>query len=162
MYIRQRKETYMSKRALTPHLIVRDADAAIAYYKKAFGAVELMRLEMPGSDKIMHAELQIGEFQIMLMDEMEGGPCVTQSPLKLGGTPLSLYLPVENVDEAFKKVVDAGAEVILPVTDMFWGDRYGVLRDPFGHEWALATHIRDVSLEEMRVAVKDCMAQPVS
>lgn len=132
--------------SVTPYLVVKGAAAALDYYTKAFGARELFR--MPGPDgRILHAELQIGDSRVMLSDEMPemGGT----SPKTLKGTSVSLYLYVENVDAVFKSAIAAGATAKMPVSDMFWGDRWGLLIDPFGHEWQVATHIEDLTPEEM-------------
>ena len=131
----------------TPYLILRDAARAIDFYKRAFGAKELVR--MPGPDgKIMHAEIQIGDSRFMLSEESpERG---SRSPLALNGTAVGIFLYLEDVDATYNQAVAAGAKKLMPVQDMFWGDRYGKLADPFGHEWALATHKEDVTPEEMR------------
>jgi uncharacterized glyoxalase superfamily protein PhnB len=132
---------------ITPSLALRDAARAIDFYKKAFGAEE--RLRMPGPDgKLMHAELRIGNSLIMLGEEMpEMG---VRSPEALGGTPVSFYLYIEDVDAFFNRAVAAGARPTMPLTDMFWGDRMGKLEDPFGHTWAPAQHTRDMTPEEMK------------
>ena len=133
---------------VTPYLTVRGADRAIEFYKKAFGAKELMRMPGLGGKSIMHAEIKIGDSRIFLSDEFpEMG---SRSPQSLGGTANSLHLYVEDVDAAFKKAIAAGAKVQMPVADMFWGDRYGKLIDPFGHEWGLATHKEDLTPREIR------------
>ncbi len=131
---------------VTPYLIVRNADRAIDFYKRAFGARELMR--MPGPDgKVMHAELKIGDSIVFLSDEFpERGH---HSPESLGGTGGSIFLYVRDVDAAFKRAIDAGARVVMPLADMFWGDRYGQLADPFGHEWGLGTHKEDLTPREI-------------
>jgi len=131
---------------VTPSLTIRDASRAIDFYKRAFGAQELMRMPGPGG-KIMHAEIRIGDSVLMLTDEFPemGG----KSPQALGGSPVYLFLYVENVDTVFKRAVDAGAQVKMPVADMFWGDRFGRLADPFGHEWGIATHKEDLTPEEI-------------
>jgi PhnB protein len=135
--------------SLTPHLICAGAAEAIEFYKKAFGAVELTRLAGP-QGKLMHAQIKIGDSTIMLGDEnLEHGMA---GPLALKGTPVSLYLYVENVDAAVERAVAAGATVVMPVADMFWGDRWGQVRDPYGHLWSVATHQRDLSVEEMMKA----------
>jgi PhnB protein len=132
---------------VTPHLVIRNAGRAIDFYKEAFGAKELFR--MPGPDgKIMHAEVKIGDSILMIGDEAPQYGC--KSPQHLNGTPVGIYLYVENVDDVFQRAVKAGAEAVMPVQDMFWGDRYGKLRDPFGHEWSVATHKRDLTPEEMQ------------
>ncbi len=132
---------------VTPYLIVNGAADAIDFYKKIYGATEIMR--MPGPDgKIGHAELKIGDSTIMLADEnLEMGH---KGPRTFGGSPVSLLLYVENVDRTVKNAVDAGSKLVRPVADQFYGDRTGGLVDPFGHEWYLATHIEDVSPEEMK------------
>lgn len=131
----------------TPYLIVKDAAGAIEFYKKAFGATELMR--MPGPDgKIGHAEIKIGDSPIMLADEVPG--MGFRSPESLGGSPISILLYVKDVDAVFSQAVAAGAKVQRPVADQFYGDRTGGLTDPFGHLWYVATHKEDVSPEEMK------------
>lgn len=131
---------------VTPYLIVQGAAEAIGFYAEALGAVERYRMPGPGGS-VMHAEMQIGDSVVMLSDENPQVGAV--SPQALGGTPASLLIYTEDVDAAFARAVDAGATATMPPTDMFWGDRYGRLRDPFGHDWALATHIEDVGPEEM-------------
>lgn len=131
---------------VSPYLVIRNAAKAIEFYQQAFAAEE--RFRMPGPDgKIMHAELQIGDSIVMLSDEFPemGAP----SPQTLNGTSVSIFLYVEDVDAVFKKAVDAGAKVLMPVADMFWGDRFGKLADPFGHQWQIATHTEDLTPEEM-------------
>jgi PhnB protein len=133
--------------SLTPSFVVQDAVRAIDFYQRAFGAAELGRMAMPGSDKIIHAELKIGDSVFFLSDEFPEMGAV--SPMTLGGTSSSLYLYVEDVDAAYQQAVEAGAIGKMPPTDMFWGDRMGKLVDPFGHEWGMATHREEVSAEEM-------------
>ena len=131
----------------TPYLIVKDAAHAIEFYKKAFGATELMR--MPGTGgKIGHAEIKIGDSPIMLADEVPG--MGFRSPESLGGSPISILLYVEDVDVVFSEALAAGAKVQRPVADQFYGDRTGGVTDPFGHVWYIATHKEDVSPEEMK------------
>lgn len=133
--------------AVTPYLAVKGAQEALDFYKRAFGARE--RLRMPGPDgKVVHAELQIADSIIMLGEECPEHGNV--SPQTLEGSPVGLALYVENVDEAFKRAISAGASVKEPVDNKFWGDRSGSLTDPFGHKWTLLTHIEDVSPEEMK------------
>jgi len=133
-------------RTVTPYLIIRDAARAIEFYVKAFGAKEVMRMPMPDG-KLAHAEIQIGDSMIMIADEnLEWG---ARSPETLSGTPVGIFLYVPDVDATFKQAVDAGATPTMPPSDMFWGDRYGKVKDPFGHEWSVGTHIEDVSPEEM-------------
>lgn len=136
----------------TPYLTVRGAAEAIEFYKKAFGAVEQARL--PGADgKLMHALIRIHGDAVMLVDEMPQWGAL--GPKALKGSPVTLHLYVEDVDAAVKRAVDAGAKVTMPVADMFWGDRYGKIEDPFGHHWSLATHKRDVSMDEARKAMAE-------
>lgn len=140
---------------VTPHLIVRGAAKAITYYAEAFGAEELYR--MPGPDgTVMHAELMIGDSRVMLAEESP--QMGSSSPQAIGGSPVCLMLYVKDVDASFARAGAAGCTVQMPPTDMFWGDRYGRLQDPFGHQWAMATHVEDVSPEEMakRMAASAC------
>jgi PhnB protein len=131
----------------TPYLILKDAARAIEFYKKAFGATELMRIADPGG-RIAHAEIKIGDSPIMLADELpEMG---RRGPQSLGGTPVGIMLYVEDVDARFKQAIGAGATETMAVQDQFYGDRSGGLTDPFGHTWWIATHKEDVSPEEMR------------
>jgi PhnB protein len=141
--------------AVTPGLTVRDAAKAIDFYKRAFGAVELYRMSAPGG-KIGHAEIKIGDSIIMLSDEF---PMGARSPQSAGGTTVTLHLYVQDVDAAFKQAVGAGAKADMPPTDMFWGDRYGQLTDPFGHSWGLATHVKDVSPEEMQKGADEAFSR---
>lgn len=139
---------------ITPHLVCAGAADAIDFYVKAFGAVEAARL--PGPDgKLMHGMVRIGDSALMLVDEnAEWGAL---GPKALGGTAVTIHLYVDNADAVFERAVAAGATAKMPVTEMFWGDRYGVLIDPFGHSWSVATHVRDATPEEMRAAMeKDC------
>lgn len=130
----------------TPYLIIQGAAAALDFYKKVFGATELMRMAQPDA-KIGHAEMRIGDSCIMLADEV---PQIGyRGPKSLGGTPVSLMLYVEDVDAVVARAVAAGAKLTQPVQDKFYGDRNGVLEDPFGHVWTIATHIEDVSPEEI-------------
>ena len=133
--------------SLTPYLIVKGAREAMAYYSKAFGATELVNMPGPGGS-VMHAEMQIGNARFMLADENpERG---SKSPKTLGGSAGSVMIYTEDVDATFKRAVDAGASAAMPVQDMFWGDRYGIVVDPFGHQWQIATHKEDVTPEEMQ------------
>jgi PhnB protein len=141
---------------VTPYIVCRDAASAIDFYKKAFGAKEKSRMSGPGG-KLMHAELRVGDSMVMLCDEMpEMG---TRSPLALGGSPASLFLYVKNVDTIAEKAAAAGATVVMPVQDMFWGDRYGKFKDPFGHEWQIATHKEDLTPKQMAKRAQAAMAQ---
>jgi PhnB protein len=140
---------------LTPYLTVRDAARAIDFYKQAFGAVEKGVMKGPDG-KVMHAELRIGDSIFMLADEFPEFGSVAP-PSKGSGTGLHIY--TEDVDSAFDRAVKAGGTVEMPVSDMFWGDRYGKLVDPFGHKWSIATHKRDMSMDEMKAAQQEFMSQ---
>jgi PhnB protein len=141
---------------VTAALTVSDAAAAIDFYKKALGAEEIMR--MPTADgKIGHAELKIGDSIIFLCDEFP--QMGVKSPQSLGGASGSIYLYVEDSDKAFKRAVDAGATSKMPMSDMFWGDRYGQVVDPFGHSWSLSTHVEDVEPGEMGRRAKEWAQQ---
>jgi uncharacterized glyoxalase superfamily protein PhnB len=132
---------------VTPGLALRGADAFVVFCKKAFGAKEIMRMPGPGGS-LMHAELLIGDSYLMVHDEMPG--MGNRSAAALGGTPVTLYIYVENCDAVFKKAVAAGATVAMPMEDMFWGDRMGQLKDPFGNTWGIASRIEDLSPREMK------------
>ncbi|GAB5100099.1 MULTISPECIES: VOC family protein [unclassified Caballeronia] len=137
-------------RSLTPHLTCAGAAEAIDFYVRAFNAVELGRL--PGPDgKLMHAMVKIGDSVLMLVDENPTFGML--GPKAIKGSPVTIHLYVEDVDATFTQAIDAGAEVTMPVAEMFWGDRYGRLVDPFGHQWSLASHVRDVSPEDMQKAM---------
>jgi PhnB protein len=133
--------------SITPYLVVKGGDEAIEFYKKAFGAEERGHMKSPDG-RTAHAELKIGDSIFMLSDEFP--EMKSLSPNSIGGSPLSLYVYVEDVDATFEKAISAGAKVLDPVTDQFWGDRHGRLKDPFGHQWNIATHIQDLSEEEMK------------
>ena len=141
---------------ITPNIVVRDARKAIDFYKKAFGAEEIMSMPGPGG-KIMHAEIRIGNSRVMLADDMPEFGC--KSPQALGGSPVSFYVYVENVDAAWKRAVDAGAKAGMPLSDMFWGDRTGKLEDPFGHSWNLAQHIKDLTPDQINKGQEEFMKQ---
>lgn len=143
-------------RTITPFIVVDNAAAAIDFYRRAFGAKEIYRMAAPGG-KIAHAELKIGDSMLMLSDEMPGSEL--KAPRALGGTPANIFLYLEDVDTVFKQAVAAGAKVDAPLADMFWGDRYGRLTDPFGHSWALATHKEDVAPQEMERRGREAMAK---
>jgi PhnB protein len=140
--------------SVSPHLTVDNAAAAIDFYVKAFDAVEYGRV--PGPDgKLVHAALQINGSMVMLNDdfpEMTDGKSMT--PTALGGTPVTIHLTVTDVDAKFQQAVDAGTTVVAALEDQFWGDRYGVVRDPFGHQWSLGQPVREVSMEEIEEAMK--------
>jgi PhnB protein len=139
-----------SMHSVTPHLICAGAADAIEFYKKAFHAEELSRLPGPRG-KLMHASVRIGDSTVMLTDEFpEWG---SFGPKSLKGSPVTIHLYVEDVDATVKRAVAAGAKITMAVDDMFWGDRYGRLEDPFGHYWSIATHVRDLSPEEIRAAM---------
>lgn len=142
---------------VTPHLICENAAAAIDFYQRAFGAQELSRLAGPNG-RIMHASIRIGDSVIMLNDEFPDWGAL--GPNALNGTPVTIHLYVEDADALFNRATQAGAKVKLPLTDMFWGDRYGQLEDPCGHRWSIATHVRDVTPEEMRAACEKMASGP--
>jgi len=136
--------------SLTPHLVCAGAADAIRFYEKAFNAVEVMRLPGPNG-RLMHASVRIGDSMLMLVDEMpEWGAF---GPKSLKGSPVTIHLCVDNVDATVAQAVAAGAKVTMPVADMFWGDRYGQLEDPFGHHWSVATHTRDMTAQEIQEAM---------
>jgi PhnB protein len=140
---------------VTPYLAVDDANAAIEWYGRAFGATE--RGRMPGPDgKIAHAEIQIGDSVIMLSDPFPQSSL--KPPKELGGSASGLFFYVEDVDSVVQDAVDAGGTITMPVEDQFWGDRYGKVTDPFGHEWQIATHVEDVEPEEMERRAAEAMA----
>jgi PhnB protein len=133
--------------SLTPYLVIKGAAAAIEFYKKAFGAVETVRMPGPGGE-IMHAEVKIGNSTLMLSDENHERGYL--APPSRGGNSSSVMLYTDDVDKVFKQAVAAGAKADMPPADMFWGDRMGNITDPFGHSWAIATHKEDVSPDEMQ------------
>lgn len=136
---------------VTPHLICRDAAAAIDFYKTAFGATEMMRLP-DGKGKLMHAAIGINGAMVMLMDEYpEHG---AKSPLAIGGSAVVLHMQVADVDAAYRKAIDAGAKPLMEPADQFWGDRYGSVVDPFGHSWALATTKQQLTPEQVMANYK--------
>jgi PhnB protein len=141
--------------SVTPALIVRRGSEAIDFYKRAYGAEELSRMDGPGG-AVMHAELRIGDSIIMLGEENEQWG--TKSPLSTNGLPVSLHIYVDDADAVFARAVKEGATVRYPLENTFWGDRYGKVTDPFGHEWGIGTHVRDVAPEEMKKAAEDWMA----
>jgi uncharacterized glyoxalase superfamily protein PhnB len=136
---------------VTPHLICAGAADAIEFYKKAFNAVEVGRLAGP-QGRLMHAMIRIEGSAVMLVDEMPEWGAL--GPKSLKGSPVTIHLYVEEVDAFVRRAVDAGAKITMPLDDMFWGDRYCKLEDPFGHHWSVATHKRDVSPEEMKQAMQ--------
>jgi PhnB protein len=138
---------------VTPTLTLDNAAEAIEFYKRAFGAQELGRAPAPDGERIWHAELQIGDSRLMLNDEFPDMSGCT-SPKSLGGSTIALHVYVENADAVYQQALDAGATVLMPIDDMFWGDRYGKVRDPFGHVWTIGTHKADMSEEDQRRAVE--------
>ena len=142
-------------RSVAPYLAVDGAERAIAFYEQAFGAKERGRMQSPDG-KIAHAELQIGDSVVMLSDPFPG--FATKTPTELGGTTASVMLYVENVDAVVEQAVEAGATLEREVEDQFWGDRFGAVVDPFGHVWSIATHVEDVSPEEMEKRAHEAMA----
>jgi uncharacterized glyoxalase superfamily protein PhnB len=144
---------------LIPHLVVDDAAGAIEFYKKAFGAEEIMRCATPDGKKLMHAEIKIGGKPIYLADDFPefcGGK--SRTPKSLGASSFNVHQYVSDCDAAIKRAADAGASVTMPAADMFWGDRYGTVQDPYGHTWAFATHIKDMTPEEMAEAAQAAFA----
>ena len=142
--------------SVTPTIVVRGADKAIDFYKRAFGAEEINRMPAPDGS-IMHAEIRIGDSVIMLGEENEQWG--TRSPQSLGGVHGSLHIYVENADASFERALKAGAKVRYPLEDAFWGDRYGKVTDPFGHEWGIATRVKELTPAEMDKAGKEWMAK---
>jgi uncharacterized glyoxalase superfamily protein PhnB len=148
------------REGLIPHLVCSPCAEAMAFYEKAFGAVELGRIQMPGDERIMHAEMDIDGKTIFLVDAMPeycGGKSL--APTALGGSCVTIHRYVEDCDAVIARAVEAGATVQMPVDDMFWGDRYGSVVDPFGHTWSVATHKQDLTPEEMERAMAEAFAQ---
>ena len=133
-------------RTVTPNLTCRDAAKAVAFYEKAFGAKELARFLMPDG-KIGHSELELGDSRVFVNDEMPG---MAPSPQTLKGTPVGFFVYVADADALYKRAVAAGCKATMPIADMFWGDRCGMVEDPFGHRWTISTHIEDLTPEETR------------
>jgi PhnB protein len=144
---------------ITPYLAVENAKEAIEFYKRAFGAKERGRMLGPDG-KIAHAEIEVGDSLIMLSDPFPQAS--TKPPKELGGISGSLFVYSEDVDAAVQKAVDAGATVTMPVEDMFWGDRFGSIQDPFGHQWSIATHKEDLTPEEIAERGREAMASLTS
>ena len=142
--------------SVIPYLHIKGAARALEFYKSAFGAKEVLRMPGPGG-QVMHAELKIGDSMIMLSDEHPQMGAL--GPQSVGGTPVTLHLYVENVDAVVQKAVAAGATLDQPVKDQFYGDRSGLLTDPFGHKWHVATHVEDVSPEDLKVRAAAAMSQ---
>ena len=143
--------------SITPMLIVKDGLKAIEYYKKVFGAIDKGSMMMPDNNSVAHAELLIGDSKIMLSDEFP--EMKSLSPTTVGGSPVSLYLYVEDVDKTFNLAVTEGGKSLFPVQDRFYGDRHGSIQDPFGHIWSLATHIKDLTKEEMKKAAEEAFSK---
>jgi uncharacterized glyoxalase superfamily protein PhnB len=145
---------------LIPHLVCDGCRDAIEFYKKAFGAVEVCAIPAPGGPKIMHAELQIDGRPLFLVDDFpEFCEGKSESPKTLGGTPVTIHRFVADCDAAIDRALKAGATVKMPVADMFWGDRYGVVTDPFGHNWSIATHKQDLTPEQIAKNMEEAFAQ---
>jgi len=140
------KSVLVERQSVVPHLVVKGAAEAIDFYVKAFEAKELYRMPTPNG-LLMHASLAIGNSQIYLCDEFPN-PC-SSAPTTLGGTPVTIHLNVEDVDATYARSLEAGAEALMPPDDMFWGDRYGQVVDPFGHRWSMATPVESVDAEQM-------------
>ena len=148
------------REGLIPHLVCSPCAEAIEFYKKAFGAEELARMPAPDGERMMHAEISIGGQPVFLVDDFPeycGGKSGTATAL--GGTPVTIHRYVEDCDAAITQAEEAGATVKMPAQDMFWGDRYGVITDPFGHQWSLATHIRDLTPEQMMSGMQEAFSQ---
>jgi uncharacterized glyoxalase superfamily protein PhnB len=145
---------------LIPHLVCSPCSEAIEFYQKAFGAEEICRLAAPDGRRIMHAELRIGKSVVFLNDDFPehcGGKSSTATALK--GTPVTIHHYVADCDAAIKRAADAGATVLMPAADMFWGDRYGMVVDPYGHKWSFGTHLKDLTPAEMQAAMNGAFAQ---
>jgi PhnB protein len=138
---------------ITPHMVVRGVADAIDFYRKAFGAEELYRNLAPDGVRIIHAELLLGDSRFFLVDENPAWGA--HSPLSLNGASITLHLYVEDVDTFFERAVAAGCEVKMPVQDCFWGERYGMLRDPYGHSWSVSTQVEDLSPAQIQERAKD-------
>ena len=143
--------------SVTPYLTLKNSGEAIDFYKRAFGAEEVVRMPGPDGKSTMHAEIRIGNSMLMLADEWPQSDC--KSPKSLGATTVNLFLYVQDVDAAFNKAVAAGATAGMPPTDMFWGDRFAKLTDPYGHSWSMATHKLDMTPEEIATGQKEFMAK---
>jgi PhnB protein len=143
--------------SVTPIFVFKDAHKAIEFYKKAFGAEEQYVMPGPDGKGVMHALIRIGNSAIMMGEEHPQEPC--KSAETMGGSPVSFYIYLKNVDEAFATALAAGAKATMPVQEMFWGDRVGTVQDPFGHTWWLATHIKDLTPEEIRQGAQAAFAK---
>lgn len=145
---------------ITPHLVIKGAAKAIDFYKTAFGAEEISRHPMPDGKTLMHALLRIGDSMLMLADESPDKGSI--APQKNSASPVVLTLYVSDTDAVFQRAVKAGATATMPPADMFWGDRYSQLTDPFGHKWAIATHIKDFTPQEMEKGMREMFSQPMA
>src|SRR5262245_15040897 len=143
---------------LTPYLVLRGAADAIEFYKRALGAVESYRMPMPDGSRLMHAQLRIGGSPIFVADEFPEMDTGSHSPSALGGTTASIHLTVKDIDNAFKRAVDAGMTVVMPLADMFWGDRFGKLRDPFGHQWSMGMQVRKLTAAQIAEGARAAFA----
>ena len=143
--------------SITPILVFKESRKAIDFYKRAFGAQELLVMPGPDGQGVMHAEIRIGTSIFMMGEENPDQPC--KSAETLGASPITFYLYVENVDDAYKVAIEAGAALRMPVEDMFWGDRVGSVQDPFGYSWMLATHVRDLTPKEIEQGAQDAYAK---
>jgi PhnB protein len=144
---------------LIPHLVCERCSEAIEFYKKAFGAEEVARVPAPDGRRLMHAEIRIGKTLVFLVDdfpEHSGGKSESATALK--GTPVTIHRYVTDCDVAIKRAQDAGATVLMPAADMFWGDRYGMVKDPYGHKWSFGTHVKDLTPAEMQAGMKEAFA----
>ena len=142
---------------LVAHLVLRNTNEAIEFYKRAFGAEELFRMPGPDGKSIVHAQMKLGDSKLYLADEMPGmSKC--ESPQTIGGTTIVMHVWSTDADAAFDRAVKAGAKVAMPMMDAFWGDRYGQVTDPFGHRWSIATHKKDMTPQEMSAAMKEAFA----
>ena len=141
-------------RSVTPHMIIKNAGAAMDFYVKAFGATEISRFEMPGMGLLAHGLLQVGDSFIMVADEFppDFGCPDALSPTTAKGTTVTLHVYTDDVDGMYQRALEAGCETVMEPMDAFWGDRYGQVRDPYGHHWALATHIKDMNQQEIAEA----------
>lgn len=144
--------------SLTPHVVCKDAGKAIDFYKAAFGAEEIFRLTAPDG-LLIHASLRIGDSMLLLADECP--PMGAFSPQKFGGTPVTIHVSVPDADASFARAVRAGATPQMPVTEMFWGARYGVVRDPFGHSWSIATQVKNLTHDEIRAGLAAAVRDPL-
>jgi uncharacterized glyoxalase superfamily protein PhnB len=141
---------------LTPHIVVSDVAQALEFYKFAFGAEEQVRILMPGTTKVMHAQMQIGDSVLMMGGEF---PPNSLSPRSRGGTSTFLHLYLTDANAAFDRAVQAGCVIKMPMSNTFWGDRYGVVEDPFGHQWSLATHLHDFTTAQIEANAKEFFAK---